>query len=358
MKKPQAQYQTLLKTAIVTFIVMAILLYAPSPFVVIKPGLAVSTGSFISTQHRTNEGDTGQKKGEFLLTAVLMDAPNMWNSLLSLVNSNLTVMWKHNVLGGNTVEQYAERATLIMQGSHDYAIEAAYKYLQIPYQNEPQELYVNESGSSVLNLSGDHLRSGDHIEGIYEDDILLPVASVADVADWLEQHDKIKEIELQVNRFSESLRLKLKLQPDQKLANQDSNVAARFGVASFTELRNIVPEDKEYQVKLDSSSIGGPSAGLVLTLSIIDQLTDGDLTKGTIIAVTGTINSEGQVGAIGGIKQKVVSTSEKGAQLFIVPKGNESDARKKVRKLHSNMEIVGVSSLAEAIDVIASLQVR
>ncbi|MGQ0824603.1 MAG: YlbL family protein [Actinomycetota bacterium] len=73
------------------------------------------------------------------------------------------------------------------------------------------------------------------------------------------------------------------------------------------------------EVQLDTSSIGGPSAGLAMTLSIIDTLTPGALTGGQRIAVTGTIDDDGNVGEIGGISQKAVAARRAGADIFIVP---------------------------------------
>lgn len=72
--------------------------------------------------------------------------------------------------------------------------------------------------------------------------------------------------------------------------------------------------------------IGGPSAGLMFALAIFDTLTPGDLTGGKDIAGTGTITDTGQVGAIGGIQQKIVGAQRDGATLFLVPPANCADA--------------------------------
>jgi PDZ domain-containing protein len=74
-------------------------------------------------------------------------------------------------------------------------------------------------------------------------------------------------------------------------------------------------------------AIGGPSAGLMFSLAIYDTLTPGSLTKGHDIAGTGEITSDGTVGAIGGIQQKIVGAREDGAQLFLVPADNCDDTK-------------------------------
>jgi len=83
-----------------------------------------------------------------------------------------------------------------------------------------------------------------------------------------------------------------------------------------------------FTVKIDLDEIGGPSAGLMFTLGIIDKLRPADLTGGKIIAGTGTIDDAGNVGPIGGIPQKLVGAKAAGAQIFLVPIDNCAEALK------------------------------
>jgi PDZ domain-containing protein len=77
--------------------------------------------------------------------------------------------------------------------------------------------------------------------------------------------------------------------------------------------------DYPIDVSIDTSQIGGPSAGLAMTLAILDQMTKGNLTGGKRVAVTGTINPDGSVGEIGEIRLKAIAVRARGAQIFIVP---------------------------------------
>ena len=77
--------------------------------------------------------------------------------------------------------------------------------------------------------------------------------------------------------------------------------------------------DLPFDVSIDSGAVGGPSAGLAFTLALIDELTEGELTGGRDIAVTGTIDLEGNVGPIGGLEQKVSAVHQNGVEVFIVP---------------------------------------
>ncbi len=98
-------------------------------------------------------------------------------------------------------------------------------------------------------------------------------------------------------------------------------------------------------VKIDTDTIGGPSAGLSMTLAIIDRLTPGDLTGGAIVAATGTIDGDGSVGDVGGVKQKTAGVIDSGAKLFLVPPGEEREARARAGKL----PVVAVRNLSEAL---------
>ena len=80
------------------------------------------------------------------------------------------------------------------------------------------------------------------------------------------------------------------------------------------------------EVAMDSQNIGGPSAGTMFTLEIMNQLTEQDLTGGLRIAGTGTISHDGTVGAIGGVTQKVHAAIDAGATVVFIPAGNYDDA--------------------------------
>jgi PDZ domain-containing protein len=98
-------------------------------------------------------------------------------------------------------------------------------------------------------------------------------------------------------------------------------------------------------VRIDTSNIGGPSAGLAMTLSVLDELTPGNLTGGKLIAVTGEIATDGTVLEVGGVGQKAVAARHRGAQLFIVPMAEVADARKRA----GSMPVVGVRTLDDAL---------
>jgi Lon-like protease len=108
-----------------------------------------------------------------------------------------------------------------------------------------------------------------------------------------------------------------------------------------------------FDVDIEVHEVGGPSAGLMLTLGILDLVGDTDLTGGNVIAGTGTIDAEGNVGPIGGIQLKMVAAHDIGAVLFLVPAGNCAEA---LRAPQPGLPMAKVATLDDALDALAEVQ--
>ncbi|HET9075375.1 MAG TPA: PDZ domain-containing protein [Acidimicrobiales bacterium] len=106
-----------------------------------------------------------------------------------------------------------------------------------------------------------------------------------------------------------------------------------------------------FPVHIQVGQIGGPSAGLAMTLGLLDALTNGQLTGGHRIAATGTIDLQGQVGPVGGVAQKAVAVRHAGAQVFLVPPSDLAAARSEAR----SMKVYPVTSLDQALNILGSL---
>jgi PDZ domain-containing protein len=111
--------------------------------------------------------------------------------------------------------------------------------------------------------------------------------------------------------------------------------------------------DYPVQVTISLGDIGGPSAGLMFALGIIDKLEPGSLTNGRFIAGTGTIDDDGAVGPIGGIQQKLIGARSKGASVFLVPAANCAEALTSPPK---GLKLVKVTSLRDALAELHDLQ--
>jgi PDZ domain-containing protein len=117
------------------------------------------------------------------------------------------------------------------------------------------------------------------------------------------------------------------------------------------------------QITVDTAGIEGPSGGHAMTLAILDDLTPGNLTGGLRVAVTGTIDPDGNVGEIGGIEQKAVAARAAHVHLFIVPKCSPDDSpeqfancnddlRRATRRVGAKVKVVPVSTFDEALQVL------
>ena len=120
--------------------------------------------------------------------------------------------------------------------------------------------------------------------------------------------------------------------------------------------------DFPIDVKVDTSNIGGPSAGLAMTLSIVDTLTPGDLSGGKRVAVTGTISEDGSVGEIGGISQKATSAKAAGARSSSFPRARATDIKKecerdlaKAKERAGDLQVIPVATFDEALKALKDI---
>jgi PDZ domain-containing protein len=146
-----------------------------------------------------------------------------------------------------------------------------------------------------------------------------------------------EEVDLVVERKGKRVPVTVgtKKSPSSKTANK-----AIFGIVVEQAANFTFPID----IKFDSGSIGGPSAGLAFALDIVDELGE-EVDHGRRIAVTGEIGLDGKVGAIGGVKQKTFGARQADATIFVVPDANATEAR----KYAGDMKIIPVTTFNEAL---------
>ncbi|MDQ0684149.1 PDZ domain-containing protein [Streptomyces achromogenes] len=133
---------------------------------------------------------------------------------------------------------------------------------------------------------------------------------------------------------------------------EDSQDAATQAALAYLKLGE---DDVEVTLKL--ADVGGPSAGLLFSLGIVDKLdghgAGGDLTGGRTIAGTGTIDADGKVGAVGGVALKTQAARRDGATVFLVPKNECSDAKSELPK---GLRLVPVTTLKGAVSALVALE--
>lgn len=132
------------------------------------------------------------------------------------------------------------------------------------------------------------------------------------------------------------------------IAAEDDESRGILGVVIQTYNETV---DTGFSVELDSGKVIGPSAGLAWTLGIIDRLTPGELSGGRTVAVTGTIDTTGAVGAVGGVDKKVRAAIRDGASLFLYPAETSEDAVRELQKAaRDKIEMHPVSTVYEALE--------
>ena len=107
-----------------------------------------------------------------------------------------------------------------------------------------------------------------------------------------------------------------------------------------------------FSIDFNLANIGGPSAGLMFSLAVVDKLTTGDLNDGKFVAGTGTITGDGKVGPIGGITHKILAASEAGATIFLVPAENCEEAK---TAHEDGLELIRVETLEGAVSALETL---
>jgi PDZ domain-containing protein len=126
---------------------------------------------------------------------------------------------------------------------------------------------------------------------------------------------------------------------------------AKLGVVITTKDFKV---DAPFDIAVDSGRVVGPSAGLAYALEMIDVLTPGELTGGTVVAATGELaDTSGQVGEIGGVAQKTLAVQRAGAKVFLVPRANYAEAKAHAPK---GLRVVPVDSVDDALRALGAIK--
>lgn len=317
---------------------IALLFAVPVPYVVYEPGPASSTRPMVETPSPSEE------RGDFLLTTVRWTYANVFKYALARLDRHAELFDKKAITGGASRTAYVQRQRLYMEGSHTNALEAAYRELGIPYEVRSGEVVVY---GVIEGMSADGvLQPGDRLLAVDG----IPVDDGSDMLAALEGKAIGDVVTVTYRREGrrEDARLELRALPNSDPPRPGMGV-------SYGTIQSIAPIDPDHAVKIAAGNIGGPSAGLMFALEIMNQLTEADLTRGYVVAGTGEISPDGTVGRIGGVVHKVVGAHRKGADLFFVPPGNAEDARRKAEEIGTSMRIVPTATLREALDYLASL---
>lgn len=293
-------------------------------------------GGYISLADRININGEYGSDGELGMTYVSMIKGNIPFILFSFIDKNWDLVKKSDLVYENeTEDEMNARDKLDLEESIDNATIVAYqeagKYVNITMT----KLYVTFIDSNYTELK--------------VMDQILKVNGI-DVSNYDELKEKINEA-----NFGDYLTLTILR--DNKEMEVKSIVNDLNGEK---KLNAIIGRDYDYvtepaiNVKMKSNE-SGPSGGLMLALSIYNKLVSEDITRGLKIAGTGTIDVDGNVGEIGGVKYKLIGAVKNKAKVFLCPMGNLEEAKAVAENYKYDIIVIGVASFDQALNELRNL---
>lgn len=312
---------------IIIYIILFIALTIEFPYYVEAPG------GIIDVKNRINIESSYDSSGSFNLAYVSEYKGTIPMFIISLFNKDYKVLKKEEVLMDNQdFKDYELRDKLLLKEAYASAIYVGYNKAGKKINIISEELYVDY----VFEDGDTNLKVGDKIVKV--DNTL--VSSREDIDNILTNHNIGDNIEIMViNNNKEYIRTS-------KLINyQDKPI---IGI-SVVKIKNM---DTDPKISINyQKNESGPSGGLMLALSIYNDLVEEDITHGEKIVGTGTIDYDGNVGSIGGVEYKLKSAVKNKADLFIVPNGeNYESVIKEKKKKNYKIDIIGVDNIDEVIE--------
>lgn len=323
---------TVLLGAMCTGLLSIGVLATPVPYVVLAPGPTVDTLGEVDGKEviRVSGRKTSTSAGQLRLTTVNVQSEVKLIAAIAgwFDDEQAVVPYELFFPPGQTRKQVEERNIEDFKASQSSAEIAALRELGYPVRVTVREVVAGGATDGVL-------RVGDVITSVDGE----PVTSGRRLIELIQAEPAGTERRIGYERDG--------VPATATITPIEQGGAPRIGVVIEQQ------QPHPFEMTIDLDKIGGPSAGLMFALGIIDKLTDEDLTDGRIIAGTGTIDEEGRVGPIGGIPQKLVGAKEAGADVFLVPADNCAEA---TRAAPPDLPLVKVGSLAEALDALETLR--
>lgn len=315
-----------------------IMVYMPTPYVIYTPGSAEQVKPMVSVQ----AGDETED-GTFMLTTVRRTYANLALLIWKSFDPHAEFGKKADSLQGRSEQEYVTEQLFNMSDSQLGAVLAAYNQLHIPYQLKSEGVFVIYN---YPNLAHNEFETNDRIVEVDGQ----PVVDFDSLQAVMKGRKAGETVQVKVERNKQQKVVKATLV---ELGDPNKKEEKRVGFGlRYGQRKEAAPDDKGKTVTFKDSEIGGPSAGLMFTLELINRLTPGDLTQGHRIAGTGTIDPDGKVGIIGGVQFKVVAADREQAELFLVPEGNYAEAKAKLESMDTKMKLVPVRTVGEALQAI------
>jgi len=236
---------------------------------------------------------------------------------------------------GQTAQEATQQNTAMFDDSEDQAITAALAAKGI----KPTRTDAVVDSVTPGSPADGRLQPHDVIDAVDGH----PLAKPDDVHTLIQKHKPGETVEFTVTRAGKQQQVSI------VTAQSHDTGPARAIVGFLPGTQRVFPFD----VKIQLDNVGGPSAGMMFALGIIDELSQQDITGGRKIAGTGTIDAAGNVGPIGGVQMKTIAAKRDGATVFLTPADNCADAAKNAP---GGLTLVKVTTLQSALDALATLR--
>lgn len=323
---------TLASAGLLVVVLSAVAALLPVPYVALLPGPVTNTLGAVSGKDliRIEGRQTYEDEGNLDLTTVsVLGGPrqrlDIVTALRGWFDDSIAVIPEEQVYPpGQSAEEVERQSANEMRDSQENATTAALRHLGIPVTTR---LLVGRLAPG--SPSRGKLRAGDELLAVDGE----AVEGGAQLRELITAHAPGEVVRLTVRRDDRELTVPVR-------TRKAADGRAIIGV----ETR----DDAEYPftVEISLEDVGGPSAGLMFALGIVDKLTPGSMTEGRHVAGTGSIDDKGHVGAIGGVTQKMLGAREAGATVFLAPPGNCAEAK---RTKPEGLRLVRARTLTSAV---------
>ena len=320
-------------TLVLLVVAVALLLtFIRLPYFVFRPGSVQA----LSDRVTITRGERFDPVGEVYFTTVLQDSTvNGWEYLEARLKGSLTLVGEDRVLGGRSRDENRSFNMRLMRVSKSTAVAVALRHLGIdPIKATGVGMAEVVGPSTGLLTTDDVILSVDGVEVRVAMDLVHAIGGRAP--------GEVVSLEVEPVRGGMSRVVEVVIGE-----REDDPTIGFLGVVPQTRWEDV--DDLPVDVLVNTGRVGGNSAGLALTLSILDLVTPGELTGGLRVATTGTIDIDGNVGPIGGIVQKVAAAEEAGIDLLLVPVTELAEAREHA----GDLAVEGVSTLDDALAALA-----
>jgi len=325
---------TVLLGAIVVAVLLGGIVAAPVPYVVLGPGPTVDTLGKNENKEviQITGTSTSSSAGQLRLTTVgVQPDTDLLSAIWAWFDDDEAVVPRELIYPPNeTEEQVEQRNAEDFKQSQTSAETAALRELGYPVQVTVTKVVADGPAEAVL-------KPGDVIVTVDGQ----PVTTAARLTALIRAKPAGTALVIGYTRAGKPATATI----TSKVAKDGD--PPRIGV----EIEQKQPHPFELTIDLDK--IGGPSAGLMFALGIVDKLRPEDLTGGKIIAGTGTIDDEGKVGPIGGVGQKLLGAKRAGATIFLTPEKNCAEA---VQNAQPGLTLVKVGTLTEGLAALEAIR--